>query len=399
MGKSSFKRLLAVACAALSLLCVCACGKDYEYEYFEKNAFVFDGVMPFYARLLGKNAPAAYDEMIGALNLLGSEISLTDENSTLSYFNNSAVVGEKVELSKRAYELVELALVCEEETDGAFSIGAYNLSKLWGVDANGYISDYDPFEGALINAALPDCDTVLEVKAHCDTANLVLSEADGKFYIEKSDGELAIDLGGIAKGYCADMCVEIMKKYSVKSALINIAGNIVLLGGYYDGKKFTDWEIAVINPRPKFNPLREQVCVFKTAGDVSVVTSGDYMRYYRHESGLELCHIIDPTRGLPIDIEALQGGGYIKKEEVVSSVTVLSSSSARADAYSTAVAVMGIEKGYGFIGGISGVDALIFTEKGVSADEEVRGRMAATGGINFIYEDTIGGFKRYTAYA
>ena len=399
MKRISFKRFLASIFAVLSLFSAGACTQDYEYEYLEKNAFVFDGVMPFYASLLGKNALTAYDEMISALNFLGSEISLTDENSTLSYFNNSADTQEKVEVSKQAYELIELALVCEEETDGAFSIGASKLSELWGVDAKGHISDYDPFEDDAIEAALPDYETVAAVKSHCDTSALTLSEIDGKYYIEKSDKELEIDLGGIAKGYCADICVEIMKKHSIKSGLVNIAGNIVLFNGYYDGKKFTDWEIAVINPRPKFNPLREQVCLLKTAGDVAVVTSGDYMRYYRHESGLQLCHIIDPVRGMPIDIELAQSGEYIKRQEVISSVTVMCGSSALADAYSTAVAVMGIEKGYGFIKEKDGVDALIFTEIGTSADEEVRGRMAATSGINFIQVDTFGSFKRYTSYA
>ena len=351
--------------------------------------------MTLYVKLLGVSAPEAFGEMTELLEEVGAQISLTDENSVLSYFNEKAEAGEKVEISEETHGIISLALAFEEETFGAFSIGAYNLSRLWGLDADGY-SGYDPFEGVPVAGDLPDYGTeVSVVKEHCDTSALTLSEDGNRFYIEKSDKELKIDLGGIAKGYLADKCVEIMKKHSLKSGLVNISGNIALYGGYYNGRKFEDWEIAVLNPRPKVTLYREEICLLSTGGDVSAVTSGDYRRYYRHESGLELCHIIDPRSGLPIDITlGSDGKSYEKKSEVISSATVMCASSAAADAYSTALCVMGAEKAAEFIKEKQAVDALFFTEK-QSGGEEIRGRMFASGGVEFIETDVFGEFRRY----
>lgn len=372
-----------------------SCAETYEYEYFEKDATVFSGAMTLYVKLLGADAPAAFDEMTETLEKIGSEISLTDENSALAYFNEKAAANEKVEISKETHDLISLALDFEKETLGAFSIGAFNLSKLWGLDVDGY-SGYDPFEDIPVKGDLPDYGAnVLPAKEHCDVSSLALSQQAEKYFIEKLDGELKIDLGGIAKGYCADLCVNIAKAHSLKSALINISGNIALMGGYYDGRKFTDWEISVLQPRPKAALYREEVCALRSIGDVSIVTSGDYRRFYRHESGLQLCHIIDPIGGLPTDITlGADGKSYVQKSEVVSSATVMCDSSAAADAYSTALCVMGIENAAKFLQGKRGADALIFTEYG-----EDHGRMYASGGVEFIKEDIFGEFRKYGKYA
>ena len=353
--------------------------------------------MTLYVKLLGKSAPEAADEMFRAVERIGSEISLTNENSALYRFNEHAEKDEKIEISKETHELVSLALEYEKETLGAFSIGAYNLSKLWGVDAGGYIS-YDPFEDEPVSAPLPDYDAeVLPAKSKCDTSLITLYSGENGCFISKSDKSLKIDLGGIAKGYCADLCAEIARKHNLKSALVNVSGNIVLSGGYYDGRKFTDWEIAVIDPRPKASPLREEICLLKSAGDVSIVTSGDYRRYYRHESGLEPCHIIDPRSGLPCGVAAGESG-YTKPPETVSSATVICGSSARADAYSTALCVMGLDAAVEFLKSNNGADAVIFTEK-QSGESEIRGRMFASDGLEFIKVDTFGGFRKYEKVA
>ncbi len=389
------KKFFAAVFAAVSLFSCFSCAENYEYEYLEKDSAVFSGAMTLYVKLLGRDASSAFEEMSLTLEKIGSEISLTDKNSALSYFNEKAEENEKVKVSKETYNLISLALGFEKETGGAFSIGAFNLSELWGLDVDGY-SGYDPFEDIPVKGELPDYETqVLSAKAHCDTSRLILTQEAGECFIEKSDGELKIDLGGIAKGYCADLCVGIAKRHSLKSALINISGNIVLLGGYYDGRKFVDWEISVLQPRPKAALYREEVCAFGSGGDISIVTSGDYRRYYRHESDLQLCHIIDPISGLPTDISlGADGKSYVQKPEIVSSATVLCGSSAAADAYSTALCVMGLENAARFLQENNDVCAIIFTERG-----EAHGRMYASDGIEFIKEDTYGEFRKYEKYA
>ena len=135
-----------------------------------------------------------------------------------------------------------------------------------------------------------------------------------------------IDLGAIAKGYAAETVCGIFTDYGIESALINLGGNIFVIGSKLDG---SPWRIGVADPED----TRETVGVL-SARDTAVVTSGSYQRYFE-QGGTRYHHILDPVTGRPAD------NGLV-------SVTVICDDAVWADALSTALFVMGEEKPVGF---------------------------------------------------
>lgn len=143
------------------------------------------------------------------------------------------------------------------------------------------------------------------------------------------DSDIKIDLGGIAKGYAVDRAKEVLSSYGIENALIDIGGNIFALGSP-PGKKA--WRIGIQHPRDK-----NSIAYKLELKDRAVATSGDYERPF---------HIINPSNGRPA--------------EGVVGVTVVSDSAEKADALSTAVFVMGMERGRALIKSLDGTEAYIF---------------------------------------
>jgi thiamine biosynthesis lipoprotein len=134
----------------------------------------------------------------------------------------------------------------------------------------------------------------------------------------------SLDLGGIAKGYAADEVRHILTKNGVKSAMINLGGNIVAIGRRPDGKP---WQIGIQNP---LQPTGIYLGVI-SAEDKTVVTSGCNERFFMKD-GVRYHHIIDPRTGKPAQSGLL-------------SVTAVCKNSAEADALTTALFILGQEKG------------------------------------------------------
>lgn len=147
--------------------------------------------------------------------------------------------------------------------------------------------------------------------------------------IRFSDTDLEIDLGGIAKGYAVDRAKGVLLSHGIKNALINIGGNIFALGSP-PGKD--SWQIGIQHPRDK-NAIVHRLSLRNRA----IATSGDYERPL---------HIIDPATGNP--------------SEDIMSVTIVAPSAEEADALSTAVFVMGPERGTELLRSIEGAEAYIF---------------------------------------
>lgn len=147
--------------------------------------------------------------------------------------------------------------------------------------------------------------------------------------IRFSDTDLEIDLGGIAKGYAVDRAKGVLLSHGIENALINIGGNIFALGSP-PGKD--SWQIGIQHPRDK-NAIVHRLSLRNRA----ISTSGDYERPL---------HIIDPATGNP-------------SEDIIS-VTIVAPSAEEADALSTAVFVMGLEKGTELLRSIEGAEAYIF---------------------------------------
>jgi len=165
-------------------------------------------------------------------------------------------------------------------------------------------------------------------------------------YVHLRQRGMRLDLGGIAKGYAVDRCIEILKRRGVKHAIVDLGGN---LGVWWEGTHALDSsaaEILIRHPRKEgkfFGSFH--------AGTCGIATSGDYQRYFIKD-GVRYHHIIDPSTGFPA-------------RDVVS-VTIVADDATTADALSTLVFVLGREKGMEFIKQLPGVEGVMIWEEGDS---------------------------------
>ena len=287
------KKLLAALLSAAMLLCLAACGTPKKAEL---SLFAMDTYMALAA--YGKGASDALAESGRAINELEQRLSRTREGSQIWQINHdgSAAVDEET-----AALLAEALGYCSE-TDGAFDITIAPLVDLWAINSD---APYVPSQ-AEIDALLP-----LVGAEH-------VAVGDGSVTV---DTGCAVDLGGIAKGYASDVVAEIFAEYGVKSGTVSLGGNVYVCGKRPDGQP---WNVAVQDPRS------DGYACLLSLSDTFAVTSGGYQRFFTAEDGTVYQHIIDPATGYPAQSDLL-------------SVTVVCPSGTRADAYSTALYVMGEE--------------------------------------------------------
>lgn len=166
---------------------------------------------------------------------------------------------------------------------------------------------------------------------HLDTQNNSLWFGHPKLYI---------DLGGIAKGYAVDRAVGILQAFGVKHASVGAGGDSRVIGDKFG----RPWLIGIKNPRA------DAVAITLPLEDVAVSTSGDYERYFIDDKGERVHHIINPRTG--------------KSTNGINSVTIIGPLGFDTDPLSTAVFVMGAEKGMALIHRLPGFDAVIISSEG-----------------------------------
>jgi len=277
-----------------------------------------------------------------ALRAVESKMSVHLDSSEISNLNNTPA-GKLMPLSAQTMEVLVLAKEISERTLGAFDITSSPLFRFWkkcGKDNR-----------------LPTEDQLAMTMELCGWEQFELKD---KGAARHTAGAM-LDLGGIAKGYGIDQAIEAMKKADVRGALVNVGGDIRCFGNRQDGKP---WRIPIKDP---FSAGKDKhIGVLRLKGG-AVCTSGNYHRYVEI-GGLRYSHIIDPRTGWPTDAAA--------------SVTVVAPTAVVADAWATALSVLG-ETGLELIDKKSGIEAMLVI--GTPEDHH----FAATNGFNALLEKPI----------
>ena len=263
-------------------------------------------------RLYDGDIKAAEKEIYEFLDNFEKKISEKISSSEISKINK-AKKDTAVTVSNETIELLNIARDVYNKTDGAFNPCIYPVLKLYDFNKKTIPNDNK------IDALLPYTDfNDLTI-----TANTVIKKYD----------EIKIDLGGIAKGYAADKCVEIAKKHNVTSGIIDIGRNIYILGEKKDTNtsKNSLFTIGITNPRNDGDLYFAKIDL----SEISAVTSGDYERYFIKD-GVRYCHILDGLTGRKPDSNLI-------------SVSVFGTNSTLCDGYSTALFVMGMNKAIEFV--------------------------------------------------
>lgn len=313
------KKLLILLLTTALLLTLTAC--------VPKSAGVDIFAMDTYMSLVayGKNASAALNGSVQAINALEAEISRTREGSDVDTLNKTGTWTGSAEGTDATADILTQALQYSAETDGLFDVTIAPLVLLWNITGD---TPCVPTQEE-IDALLP---LVGSDHLHLGSGNTATLD----------DG-CAIDLGGIGKGYASDLVHLLWKSHGVKSGTASLGGNVYVCGSKPDGKP---WTVGIQDP------AGDDCAAYVSLSEAFVVTSGGYQRYFTAEDGTVYQHILDPRTGAPA------------QSDLTSVSIITTDSGTRADAYSTALYVMGEQDAIAFWHIHNDFDMILITADG-----------------------------------
>lgn len=248
----------------------------------------------------------AIRETLAATN---AQMSHYDQDSELSRLSRAPTT-EWLDLSPEMADILSLSESIYQASDGSFDVTLGPLVNLWGFGPKSSPDDQVPSDEAIEKA-----------KALTGGGSLTL-----KGRSLKKSKMVDLNLSAIAKGYGADQIGKALSNCGARNYLAELGGEMRLQGLSHRG---TPWKIAV--EKPGSSLAGGSVQRLLEVSDRGVATSGDYRNYFE-QNGVRYSHTIDPRTGRPIT-------------HTLASVTVLAPSSAEADAWATAISVLGPEPG------------------------------------------------------
>ncbi len=335
--KRNIYKIFIISILALMLLFAAGCSNAAKEQTSETGSkFLMDTLVQM--KVTGKNAEKVLDISFDRIEELENLMSKTLKKSEIYKINHSS---ESVEVSDDTIKVLNKSIHYAELTSGRFDPSIGPLVDLWGIGTE--------------NAEVPEEEEIVEAKNLVNYKNIEID--NNRVFLKQED--MQIDLGAIAKGYAADEVKRIAEKNSIESAFVNLGGNVLVIGHKADGSK---WRIGIQDPRQN----RGNIMAVINAADKTIVTSGNYERYFE-EDGKIYHHILDPDTGYPADSGLL-------------SVSIISENSFDADALSTSIFILGLEKGMEFIKDQKNIEALFITnDLEVYLSPGLRGKVEITG--------------------
>ena len=271
------------------------------------------------------------DDAYALLAELDNQLSMYDSSSDISRIISQAGI-QSVDVPDSVVEVVRDSQRLYDLTGGIFNplIGA--VTRLWKINrADNTIPSHESLENAL---------------SLSEISNLTIS--DDCIYL-KNKG-CVLDLGGIAKGYASKKIADLFRNRGVTSGLIDLGGNIYVVGKKPDG---SDWRIGVRNP---LDPYGSPVLAL-SVNDCSVITSGGYERF-KVVDGKRYTHFFDPKTGESVMSDLL-------------SATLVTPDGSLGDGLATAFMIAGFDESAKMLGKISPMPGAIFIREGKDGTPEI----------------------------
>ncbi|MBU5484916.1 FAD:protein FMN transferase [Clostridium sp. MSJ-11] len=307
-----------------SFLLLTSCGQKVAKEepYVTRENYLLGTIVQL--KVYGENAEKAANKAMDVISNIDDLMSPSKPNSEVSQINSNS--GKSyVKVSDDTLNVIKKSLYYSSLSDGAFDVTVGPLVNIWGIGTD--------------HARVPGEKEIKEKLSLINYKDIEIDEKSKSVKL-KREGQ-GIDLGAIAKGYAADKVKEVLVEEGVKTAFINLGGNVVTLGKKTDG---SDWNIGVQDPLE----TRGGYFAIVKASDKSVVSSGNYERFFE-QNGVRYHHILDTKTGYPSNNEIM-------------ATTIISEKSIDGDALSTSVFVLGLDKGMRLIEGLEGVEAVFVTK-------------------------------------
>ncbi|MBG6147350.1 thiamine biosynthesis lipoprotein [Labrenzia sp. EL_208] len=241
---------------------------------------------------------------------VNAKMSNWDKNSEVSRFNVSEETAP-VEISADFVTVMTAANEVHKLSDGKFDVTLGPLIELWGF---GPRKPDDP---------VPSDEDIEAALAFVGQAEKLSLDPEASV-LSKSAPEVGINLSAIAKGFGIDAVAAKLKALGIDNYMVEIGGDLVASG---HNDKGAAWKIGIEKPEPGEKAVEQVVSL----EDKGLATSGDYRNFVEHE-GVRYSHIIDPVTGKPIT-------------HWTTSVSVVADDAMMADAWATAMLVLGSERG------------------------------------------------------
>lgn len=291
--------------AVVLLLALAGCeGSAGGPRYASVEGAVMGTYYVFTARC--RDTDAAFRSAARGLADVDAELSTYKPDSQLMRLNQ-APVGTPVQASMGLWSVLSLASDVRELSGGAFDVSVGALVNAWGF-------------GPVKTLAAPNADAIRRLLPPED-GGFELFEPD---QVTRTRDDVFIDLSAIAKGYGVDVAVESLRRSGCTDAMVDVGGEVRAFGVNRENQP---WRIGIEIP----SDLQTGVKAVVALQDRAVATSGDY-RNYREVEGRRVSHTIDPRDGYPI-------------RHGLASVSVVRDTAAEADAWATALNVLGPEAG------------------------------------------------------
>lgn len=342
------KKNLICICLALAFVCLAGCGKTYvntSYTETRSRGYFdwFDTVT--YIQSFAGDSQKTFDENCSSLaQVIEKYHRLFDIYHEYEGMNNLCTVNRMAGISavKVEPEIIELLDYCVylyEITGGELNVMMGSVLSLWHDAREAATEGPDGLEGVYI----PSEKDLTEASGHMDIDSLQIDRANSTVYI--SDPQASLDVGAVAKGFTAEKCAALLSGRGASGYVVNIGGNLRLVGAKADGSA---WTTGIRDPFDE-NALAVKIRI----GDTSCVTSGVYERFFSF-NGRRYHHIIDRNTLSPAT-------GY-------SSVSVVTQDGALADALSTALFCMDRDSALSLLENLrregTEVEVLFITESG-----------------------------------
>lgn len=272
-----------------------------------------------------EKAETYIDTAVAEIERIENTISEWRTQTEISKVNENAGI-KPVKVSKELLDLTERALYFSKISDGAFDISFASADKIW------------KFDGSMTE--LPSADKVAASVKRIGYKNIRINRKNSTLYLRKKG--MKIGFGSTGKGYAADKTKELLVAKGIPAGIINASGDLNSWGAQPDG---TPWTAAISNPLDKSKVF----AILSLDRHTAVVTSGNYEKFAMI-GGKRYSHIINPKTGYPAS--------------GLASVTILADSAEKANGFSTAIMVLGKEKGLELLSKFPEMQGILVTEEG-----------------------------------
>ena len=312
------KRFMSGIMIATSIILLTACqSAKSEYVKISDQFFAMDTYITYTIYAPETEVESMQALMVEANALFESIDDLANRFEEVAGVNNIATVNKKAGkepdvVDEKVIEMVELAKQTEEQSQGAFSVVLGPVSDVW--------RSYQEGE----RTGVPSQDELEQLRPLLDSDQLIVDTAENTLYLTQPD--MILDLGAIAKGYATEYVANWLEAQGVEHAIVNAGGNVKTIGTHPVNETF---RIGLQDP-DNLSSVFGSVQI----GATSVVTSGDYQRYFEYE-GQRYHHLIDPQT--------------LQPARLYRSVSVVTPNSTLADVLSTTLFMMPQHEGETFI--------------------------------------------------